>query len=184
MHKTVARPDLEARWIKTRRQLPALVVGLMFLAGANAHADAKQFDSAMGPILAAYLEIHDALAADTLEGVAEQARSIEESAKSLDPTHLAGEHADHYKMVPQKLGEAAAAMQKATDLAQAREALKGLSKPMAMWATMSKPAGVNVVYCPMAKASWLQKGHEIRNPYNGASMPKCGEIVSGPDASK
>jgi len=184
MHETVTRPDLEGTWIKTRRQLPVLVVGLMFLAGVNTHADAKEFDSAMQPILAAYLEIHGALASDTLEGVAEQARSIEESAKSLDPTHLGGEHADHYKTVPQKLQEAAAAMQKATDLEQAREALKGLSKPMAMWATMSKPKGINVVYCPMAKGSWLQKGKEIHNAYLGASMPSCGEIVSGPDSAK
>ncbi len=184
MHKTVAQPNREGTRIKTRRQLPVLAVGLLFLAGANAHADAMEFDSAMQPILAAYLEIDDALASDTLEGVAEQAGSIEEAAKSLDSTHLAGEHADHYKTVPQKLQDAAAAMQKATDLAQAREALKGLSKPMAMWATMAKPKGINVVYCAMAKGSWLQKGKEIHNPYLGASMPHCGEIVSGPDAGK
>ena len=184
MHITVTRPDLGSTRITLGRHLPVLVLGLIFLAGSNAHADAKAFDSAMQPILAAYLESHQGLASDTLQGVVEQARSIEEAAKSLDATHVAGEHADHYKTVPHKLGEAAAAMGKATDLEQAREALKGLSKPMAMWATMSKPKGINVVFCAMAKGSWLQRGDEIRNPYYGASMPKCGEIVSGPDAGK
>ncbi len=28
----------------------------------------------------------------------------------------------------------------------------------------------------MVKASWLQTGKEIRNPYLGKSMPMCGEI--------
>jgi Cu(I)/Ag(I) efflux system membrane fusion protein len=184
MHSTTVRLGPAGKRVDLPPCLSALAVGLMFLVGPSAQAGAKGFDSAMQPILASYLEIHDALASDGLEGVVAQARSIEEAAKSLDPSHLAGEHADHYKTVPQKLGEAAAAMGKASDLEQAREALKGLSKPMAMWATMSKPKGINVVFCAMAKGSWLQRGKEIRNPYYGASMPKCGEIVSGPDASK
>ena len=45
---------------------------------------------------------------------------------------------------------------------------------MAMWATMSKPAGVNVVFCSMAKASWLQTDKKIRNPYYGKKMLTCG----------
>jgi hypothetical protein len=49
---------------------------------------------------------------------------------------------------------------------------------MAMWATMVKPIGINVAYCSMTPGSWLQTGDEIRNPYYGASMLKCGEIVS------
>ena len=90
--------------------------------------------------------------------------------------HPSGEH---YKGVTGKLGVAAAGVGKARTIEQAREAMKELSKPMAMWASMSKPAGIDVVFCSMAKGSWLQRDDKIRNPYYGAKMLKCGEIVSG-----
>ena len=32
------------------------------------------------------------------------------------------------------------------------------------------------VYCPMAKASWLQAGKKIKNPYFGQAMLTCGEL--------
>jgi Cu(I)/Ag(I) efflux system membrane fusion protein len=36
-------------------------------------------------------------------------------------------------------------------------------------------------YCPMARdgegASWLQREAELRNPYFGAMMLRCGDIV-------
>ena len=44
---------------------------------------------------------------------------------------------------------------------------------------MAKPKGVYVVFCSMAKGSWLQTGKEIRNPYDGKKMLTCGEIVGG-----
>ena len=36
--------------------------------------------------------------------------------------------------------------------------------------------GVKLAYCPMVKASWLQKGDTIRNPYYGSAMLECGEF--------
>ena len=32
------------------------------------------------------------------------------------------------------------------------------------------------VYCPMAKASWLQTSKEVANPYLGKAMNTCGEV--------
>ena len=67
---------------------------------------------------------------------------------------------------------------------EARDAFKELSRPMAMWVTMSKPAGVNVVFCSMAKGSWLQTDAKIRNPYYGAKMLSCGQIIGGTHKGK
>jgi hypothetical protein len=75
-------------------------------------------------------------------------------------------------------------MAAAKDIESIRAAFADLSKPMVMWASMSKPSGINVIYCSMKPGSWLQKGAEIHNPYYGAAMPTCGEIISGPDAKK
>jgi len=35
---------------------------------------------------------------------------------------------------------------------------------------------LSVAYCPMAKASWLQRGSDIANPYLGTAMPDCGSV--------
>ena len=42
-----------------------------------------------------------------------------------------------------------------------------------------KPKDVKVVFCSMAKGGWLQRGATIRNPYLGAPMLHCGEVVGG-----
>jgi hypothetical protein len=35
---------------------------------------------------------------------------------------------------------------------------------------------VKLTYCPMVKASWLQKEDKIRNPYYGSTMLECGQF--------
>ena len=72
----------------------------------------------------------------------------------------------------------ALAVGKAKSLKDMRTAFKGLSKPVTKWAKATKPKGLDVAYCSMAKGSWVQKRGEIRNPYYGASMLTCGEVVS------
>lgn len=147
---------------------------------AAGHAGAAAFDKAMADVVQPYLKIQDALARDTTEGVAEAAKAIGAAAAKLEPGKVTGKHAGHYTDVPSKLAESAAALAGVADLAAAREAFKGLSKPLGMWATMAKPDGIDLVYCPMAKGSWLQKTGDIRNPYHGSEMLACGEVVSGP----
>ena len=50
---------------------------------------------------------------------------------------------------------------------------------MGMWGSMSKPKSIDVLYCSMSKASWVQKHAKVRNPYHGAKMLECGELVGG-----
>lgn len=154
--------------------------GAPALAGSKGHmSGAHMFDKGMQPILASYLKIQSALASDSTSGVKAAAQSIVKQAKNLDAKSVTGEHANHYKDLPQKISDAANAVAKAAALDAARESFKELSKPMAMWGTMSKPASVSVVFCSMAKGSWLQKSGDIRNPYYGKSMLACGEVVGG-----
>lgn len=144
-----------------------------------AQAKTESFDKQMQPLLEAYLKIPKVLAADHTEGVVESAKKVGNLAKSLDPSTVTGKHAGHYRDIPKKLMAAARKLEMSKDIDAMREALKELSKPMAMWATMSKPKGVSVMYCSMAPGSWLQQGTVIANPYYGAKMLRCGEIVSG-----
>jgi len=142
-------------------------------------AGTQRFDTQMEPILESYLQIGNALSADSIDGVREQALAIAKHAEALDSGSVSGEHAAHYKNISTNLKKAAHALSKAQALDDARESFKKLSQPMAMWTTMSKPKNVDVVYCSMAKASWVQKHGKVRNPYYGPKMLDCGEVVGG-----
>ena len=154
---------------------------LALLVPAAARADTAKFDKAMEPVLAQYLEIHQALAGDTDKGVAKAATKIAKLAARVKSNTVTGKHAAHYKKLPGKIKAAAATLAKAKGIEAMRKALKPLSRPLVMWATMSKAATVNVVFCSMAKGSWLQKEKLIANPYYGSKMLRCGEIISGKD---
>jgi hypothetical protein len=75
----------------------------------------------------------------------------------------------------QTLAQTAAA---AEDIEGIRSAFVPLSEEVVR-ATL--PVGYSLAFCPMANnfqgANWVQKGEDINNPYYGASMQTCGEIV-------
>ena len=70
------------------------------------------------------------------------------------------------------------ALAQAKNLDAARDAFKPLSKSLIKYLKdKNVPAGTyHEVYCPMADASWLQTGREIRNPYYGSQMLDCGQL--------
>lgn len=164
---------------KATRIAAAILVGVLpILAGV---AGGSEFDRAMEPVLAEYLKIQAALAADETEGVEGAVRAIEELAKALDPATAGGEHAEHYRNIPADLLAACEKLRVAKDIGAIREAFKDLSKPVSMWVTMAKPKDTSVMYCPMKKAGWVQHGSKVTNPYCGAKMLTCGEKVGGAD---
>ncbi len=73
----------------------------------------------------------------------------------------------------------AEAVTKATELEAARHAFADLSEAMIAYRNQSneEPKPV-IVYCSVAKHSWLQPKGPISNPYLDASMTTCGEIKS------
>lgn len=164
----------------------AFSVGPITVASAapGEHVQRTQaFDKSMAPVLGSYLEVQQALAADTMKGVQEAAKRIAKASRTLDSVSATGKHAAHYKNLPSRIETAATLLSQAKDIEQARRALRKLSMPMAMWATMSKPTGIDVVFCSMAKGSWLQKQGTVANPYYGADMLTCGEVVGGANHS-
>jgi protein SCO1 len=119
------------------------------------------------PLVDAYLRIHRALAADTLDGVMPSAIAI------ATETARIGSRAAAIKVAVNPFAQAA-------DLRAARDALGPLTDAIVMYARAndaSLGSGVNVAYCPMARKYWLQKGDAIANPYYGKQMADCGRIV-------
>lgn len=147
---------------------------------AAPEASAAEFDAAMKALVDPYLRIQKTLAEDATGGVSAAAAQIAAAAAKLSPPAVTGAHAARYAALPADLAAAARAVEQAGDLAATREAFKRLSKPMALWASVRAPEGIDVVYCSMAEGSWLQATGPIRNPYHGSEMLACGEVVSGP----
>lgn len=71
-----------------------------------------------------------------------------------------------------------AGVEKAKDLKAARDELKKFSDDVKDLYIHSRPKDVDVLYCPMAKAYWLQKKGPVNNPYFGKEMRECGMVVT------
>jgi Cu(I)/Ag(I) efflux system membrane fusion protein len=116
-----------------------------------------------------YIKVQQTLALDSIEGVAATGAAM---AKAIQ--------GDSMKMLPPAAAQQSEALAKAKDLESARAAFKALSESLIEYAKGQKAATgtYHVAYCAMAKASWLQTGLTIVNPYMGKSMLHCGQFTS------
>ena len=117
--------------------------------------------------LDAYYKISEALAADSLAGVADNAKTFAAAVK--DPAlHLAA------------LNVAAATQ---VNLVKTREMFMYFSAVLAngiKFGDYQVAQGTTYrVYCPMKDADWLQPAKApIHNPYHGSEMLECGEVMA------
>ena len=116
-----------------------------------------------------YGRIQEALAKDSLEGVAANAQVIAKAAKE-----------DAAGSLPAGLAQQSDTLAGAKDLAGARKAFKGLSDSLIGYAAKNPHVAgyYRQVHCSMADASWLQTGSVVNNPYMGKAMARCGEFVT------
>ncbi len=121
-----------------------------------------------------YLTVQTALAKDSLEKVPASARILAQAVR-----------ADTARTFPAQVAAQADALAQARDLAAARKAFQALSTSLVQYTQAGTvPSGAFYeVYCPMAKAAWLQTGPTVRNPYFGPAMLDCGQIVTTASAS-
>jgi hypothetical protein len=147
---------------------PSLLAAVTLL---SSHAVRAADDSALTEpvksMLDHYLKIQTELTKDSIKGVDEHANAIAKAASG-----------DDMKKLPADVVKQAETLAQADDLKAAREAFKPLSKSLIKYLADNK-AGAGTyheAYCPMVKASWLQTGTDIRNPYMGKQMPGCGEL--------
>lgn len=123
-------------------------------------------------VLAAYLDIHRALAADSIEGVAAAAARLGQAAEA----HRG--HGGSHAALAVALIEAASGFD-GLDLVNARQRFRALSQQMiryrAMFSTVSDQT--LVIHCSMANADWLQTSASVSNPFYGRSTASCGEVI-------
>lgn len=136
---------------------------------ASVSAEAQQH---IDRLAKAYLAAQKLLADDKLEGVADQMTTIQKQAKAL-----ASE--DKLKTKAQTVADATGPEPKTLD--EARTGFKKLSTAVAALLKDAPPTAAVApalydVYCPMAKADWLQASKEVSNPYMGKQMSTCGKV--------
>lgn len=116
-----------------------------------------------------YLVLKDALVASDEPAAKEAAKALQKALKEVKQG--------------KKASDEAAALAAAGSIAAQRQAFVGLSNEMTQ---LVKAAGVSsgelyLEYCPMANnntgAYWLSNEQEIKNPYFGAMMLKCGKVA-------
>ncbi len=142
-------------------------------------------ETAFASILHHYEALWQTLAADSGDGLAEHAEAIREAADeitadfSLEKAGLVkNADAEAASEFFSNIARTALYLGSTTDLATAREAFYEISKNMVRLNEKRAGEKLKVVYCAMAKKSWLQRQEKIVNPYHGQSMTGCGEIVS------
>ncbi len=165
---------------------PILLAILLLVSPAAAHdGHGEDASSGFDSILHHYEALWKTLADDSSEGLAEHAEGIREAADriaedfSLAKAGLKAEaDAEEAEAFFSDLAKTALYLGSATDLDIAREAFYEISKTMVRLNEYRDGEQLKVVYCAMAKKSWLQRQAEIVNPYHGKSMTGCGEIVA------
>lgn len=152
----------------------SLLFGCLLATGAVAQTPAP---GAATRVLDAYLTAQSALAQDSLKNVSASAQAIVVATQN-----------DGANAFPPGIARQAEKLARARSLAKARGAFKPLSESLlAYFKASGFPAGAYYeMYCPTAKATWLQTGREPKNPYLGwrAATPTWGWACAARTKSK
>ncbi len=132
-----------------------------------------------------YFAIQNALADDSVDGIATAAGEFDEAIQALQANEIPDHPHFWHKRAKEleTISAAATQLKTITDLAQARLNFGSLSVPfrqlvLEIGAPPSLDSPVLALRCPMflkdqGGAVWLQAGGEVRNPYMGSRMLSC-----------
>ena len=136
---------------------------------AAGESSAKDSDSSHH--LTSYFEIQKALANDDFKAAKKVAATLNKESESCS---LAGHDCCA------TIRESTAAIAKAIDIKSARASFKNFSDTLTAKLESEEAASdpVYKIHCPMAfgntGGTWLQDNEDLRNPYYGSMMLKCG----------
>jgi hypothetical protein len=138
--------------------------------------------SSVNDVVSAYLDLKNALTNDNGNDAASAAKQIGDALSKVDESALAPEQKKVYGDVKDDIKEHSEHIaSNGSNIAHQREHFDMLSQDMI---DLVKTTGsIQTLYkdfCPMYNnkkgASWLSESKEIKNPYYGKEMPKCGEV--------
>ncbi len=124
------------------------------------------------PALMAYYGVKDALVATDAAKAKTQATVLVAALNDITVDKLTA--ADKKALTAAQTN--ALAISEATNVVMQRDLFAALSTSMIALTKATKSAKSYVQYCPMVNASWLSDKKEVRNPYYGDKMLKCGSV--------
>jgi Cu(I)/Ag(I) efflux system membrane fusion protein len=144
-----------------------------------------EFIRQLRPLLDTYLALHTALSNDDSEEAARAAATFLADLEAVEMRLLESPSAHRAWMrLATGLRESAQKVKGAGEITAQRASFAGLSTEMVELVKRFGPLTEDALYvqrCPMAfggrGARWLQTTKETRNPYYGAAMLSCGEVV-------
>ena len=148
-----------------------LIFTTLFSVFSILNLSAQKTDASISKLYQNYLSIKTALAADNGDDASKAANIFVKSASLVDYKVLSEGNLDALRKDASQIAES-------RSIEKQRESFNGLSDNMIALAQKFKLSNdsVFVQFCPMADASWLSAEKEIKNPYYGASMLKCGSV--------
>ena len=132
-----------------------------------------------------YLSLQDALAGDDKHAAAQAAGETLEALSAVEMSLVRGEAHNVWMENSMKMKAALNKIKEAEGIEPMREGFEALSNELIVVAEQFGVYKEKTLYkfnCPMAfnkkGADWLQMDKDTRNPYFGASMLKCGQVVN------
>ncbi len=135
-------------------------------------------DTKAEAILSDYFSLKDALVADDSEKAVEASTKLVASLKAFDESNYTAKEQKELTDIIDDAMEHAEHIAK-SDIDHQREHFKVLSKDIAdMVAITGTKNKLYQQFCPMydGGSSWLSSSDQVRNPYYGSKMPKCGKV--------
>lgn len=130
-----------------------------------------------------YFALKEALVNDDFKIAQKAAVVLRENLSNIDMAIFTGEHHMPWMEREAVLKQALQPLREVTNLEQLRELFLPLSEGMIALTQQFGTVGGDIYlqFCPMADnnngANWLSREDQVLNPYFGASMLTCGEVV-------
>ncbi len=139
-----------------------------------------EFKTQLGVIVNKYLDVKDALVYDDASSASAAAKEMKAAIEKVNMKLLTdNDHHMEWMNSSKMLNTSLDIILSGSDIKKQRAAFENLSNDLI---NVTKVMGVNidkslyVTYCPMVQAYWISMDKEIKNPYYGQSMLKCGEV--------
>ncbi|MBW6492761.1 MAG: efflux RND transporter periplasmic adaptor subunit [Lentimicrobium sp.] len=143
----------------------------------------KQAKEVLEPLYTQYLKWKESLANDNFAEAQKNAADMKTELGKINMSLFKGDAHNAWMDFQSNFSKNLEHVQHYSDIEQLRKAFQSVSVTMIEMTNSFTPLGktIYVQHCPMADnnkgADWLSTEKEIKNPYFGSSMLKCGEVT-------
>jgi len=144
----------------------------------------SKFKTQLGDVVASYLTLKDKMADDN-SNIKTDIKSIHDALKKVDMGLVLGDAHNAWMKALKSMNKELKSMSKSISIDEQRILFLALSKSLSdvakqLGVKMKGNKTVYLEFCPMADNNkggyWLSAEKQIKNPYFGKAMSKCGEV--------